>query len=124
MRRFDEAITAHQDAAAIFRETGDRHSEGMALGNLGLALRQVRRFDEAITAHQDAVAIFRETGDRHGEGMALGNLGLALREVRRFDEAITAHQDAARDLPRDRRPARRGHGAEQPRHRPAGGAAV
>ena len=35
VRRFEEAITAHQDAAAIFRETGDRHSEGAALNNLG-----------------------------------------------------------------------------------------
>ncbi|MGO9787643.1 MAG: tetratricopeptide repeat protein [Stellaceae bacterium] len=25
--RFDEAITAHQDAAAILRETGDRRKE-------------------------------------------------------------------------------------------------
>ena len=39
VRRFDEAITAHQDAAAIFRETGDRHGEGTALTNLGLALQ-------------------------------------------------------------------------------------
>ena len=39
VRRFEEAITAHQDAAAIFRETGDRHREGGALNNLGLALR-------------------------------------------------------------------------------------
>jgi hypothetical protein len=34
VRRFEEAITAHQDAAAIFRETGDRHREGIALDNL------------------------------------------------------------------------------------------
>ena len=40
VRRFEEAIRAHQDAAAIFRETGDRHREGMALNNLGLALRE------------------------------------------------------------------------------------
>ena len=37
MRRFKEAISAHQEAAAIFRETGDRHSEGIALKNLELA---------------------------------------------------------------------------------------
>ena len=36
-RRFEEAITALQDAAAIFRETGDRHSEGVALANLEAA---------------------------------------------------------------------------------------
>ena len=68
VRRFEEAITACQDAAAIFREIGDRHGEGMALNNLGLALREVRRFEEAITAYQDDAAIYRETGDRHGEG--------------------------------------------------------
>ena len=62
MRRFDEAITAYQDAVAIFRETGDRQGEGIALGNLGLALRAVRRFDEAIIAHEDAVDHLR--GDR------------------------------------------------------------
>ena len=70
MRRFEEAITAHQDATAIFRETGDRHGEGNALVGLGIALAEMRRFEEAITAYQDATAIFRETGDRHGEGSA------------------------------------------------------
>jgi hypothetical protein len=43
--------TVCQDAAAIYRETGDRHREGMALGNLGPALAEIRRFDEAITTH-------------------------------------------------------------------------
>ena len=95
MDRFQEAISAHRDAAAIFRETGDRHSEGMALINLGLALVRAGRFEEAISAHQEGLAIYRETGDRHGEGVALDNLGLALREVGRFEEAISAHQDAA-----------------------------
>jgi hypothetical protein len=30
----EEAISAHQDAAAIFQETGDGHGEGTALNNL------------------------------------------------------------------------------------------
>ena len=34
-RRFDEAITAHQQAAALFSELGDRHGEALALDNLG-----------------------------------------------------------------------------------------
>jgi tetratricopeptide (TPR) repeat protein len=94
-RRHEEAITAHQDAAAIFRETGDRYREGTALNNLATALWEIRRFEEAITACQEAAAIFRETGDRNPEGAALANLGVALKEARRFEEAITAHQDAA-----------------------------
>ena len=60
---------------AIFRETGDRRGEGIALSNLGLALWKAWRAEEAITAHQDAAAIFRQTRDRHGEGDALNNLG-------------------------------------------------
>ena len=63
-RRSDEAITACQDAVAIFRETSDQRREGMTLANLGNALFEVRRFDEAITACQDAAAIFRETSDQ------------------------------------------------------------
>ena len=94
MRRFEEAITAHQDAAGIFRETGDRRGEGRAVDNLGADLREARRFGEAITACQDAAGIFRETGDRHSEGIALNGLGISLLEARRFGEAITACQDA------------------------------
>jgi hypothetical protein len=37
VRRFEEAITADQDAAAIFREMGDQHGEGIAFGNLEAA---------------------------------------------------------------------------------------
>jgi tetratricopeptide (TPR) repeat protein len=74
-RRFGEAISACQDAAAIYRETGDQHREGMALGNLGSAYAGLRRFEEAIDCYQQNIAICRETGDRHGEGQTLGNLG-------------------------------------------------
>ncbi|MEV6549212.1 tetratricopeptide repeat protein, partial [Streptomyces sp. NPDC051597] len=90
-RRFDDWITITTTALTVCRELGDRHGEGGALNNLGLALAEVRRFEEAITAHTQAAAIARKLGDRHGEGQALGNLGLALRQVRRFEEAITAH---------------------------------
>ena len=94
-RRFDDLLTVLTVSRETARCLGDRGGEGMALNNLGLALREVRQFEEAITACQDAAAIYRETGDRGGEGMALNNLGAALLEVRRFEEAITACQDAA-----------------------------
>jgi Flp pilus assembly protein TadD len=57
VRRFEEAITAHQDAAAIYRETGDRHGEGAALHSLGVALRKAGRFEEATSAFSHAAAI-------------------------------------------------------------------
>ena len=75
--RFEEAITACQDAAAIYRDTGDRHGEADALTNLGIALHGAERFEEAITACQDAAAIYRDTGDQHNESVALANLEAA-----------------------------------------------
>ena len=95
LRRYDEAVIAHRDAAAIFRRAGDWHAEGEALNNLGLALHGLDRNDEAVIAHQDAAAIFRRAGDWHAEGKALNNLGLALHGLDRNDEAVIAHQDAA-----------------------------
>jgi tetratricopeptide (TPR) repeat protein len=94
VRRFEEAIAAHRDAAAIFRATGQRHGEGMASHNLGMALEHVRRFDEAITAYLQDLAVCREYGDRNGEGQTLNNLGIVLREADRFEEAVAAHRDA------------------------------
>ena len=95
VHRSGEAITAFDDAVAIFRETGDLQSEATALNGLGNALSDVDRSGEAVTTHQDAAAIFRETGDRHGQGWALDTLGTALQGVGRFEDAITAHRGAA-----------------------------
>ncbi|MEU0646003.1 tetratricopeptide repeat protein [Streptomyces umbrinus] len=94
-RHFDDAITTAQHALTAARELGDRHNEGTALNNLGIALRKVRRFEEAIDTHTQAATTFRELGDRHSEGTALNSLGNALRKVRRFEEAIDTHTQAA-----------------------------
>jgi hypothetical protein len=53
VRRFGEAITAHQDAAAIFSEAGDKLNDHIAAGNgrSGLALRASRAPLEASAAH-------------------------------------------------------------------------
>jgi hypothetical protein len=60
--RGHEAIITLQHAAAILRQTGDRHGEGVALNNLGVALRDFPWSPlDAITLHEEAVAIFRET---------------------------------------------------------------
>jgi hypothetical protein len=40
VRRFDEAITAHTQAADIYHNTSDRHREATALASLGAAPAQ------------------------------------------------------------------------------------
>ncbi|MFD3492693.1 tetratricopeptide repeat protein [Streptomyces sp. NPDC058690] len=94
VRRFDEAIDAHQKALTLHQQTGDTHSSAAAWNNLGLALHGARRFDEAIDAHQKSLTLHQHV-DIHNEAGARNNLGTALRAVRRFDEAIDAGERAA-----------------------------
>ncbi len=89
-RRFDEAISSCQDAAAIQRDLGDRHGEGIALNNLAGAQAAAGRYDEAIGSSKEAAAIFRETGDRHREAIALSAQGSALLGVQRYTESVSA----------------------------------
>ncbi|MDK1476844.1 tetratricopeptide repeat protein [Streptomyces sp. 549] len=94
-RYFHDALTTAQHALTATRELGDRHLEGTALNNLGVAHQKVRRFDDAIKVHTTAAGIYRDIDDTHSEGGALNNLGNALQEVRRFEDAIGAHTAAA-----------------------------
>jgi tetratricopeptide (TPR) repeat protein len=94
VRRFDEAIVAHQKAAATWRILGNSRGEGIAWHNLGMSLHEMRRFDEAITAFRLDLAICREARDQRGEGVTLNSLGLSLREAGRPAEAITVLRDS------------------------------
>jgi tetratricopeptide (TPR) repeat protein len=94
LRRFDEAIVACTESAALQKKVRNRRGRGIALNTLGIALRHERRFEEAINAHQQASRLFRRIRDSHSVGMALNNLGSDLTEARRFEEAIAAHTRA------------------------------
>jgi len=78
------------------RRLQDREGEGVALGNLGTAYKNLGETRRAIQFHEQYLAIARGLGDRRGEGVALGNLGLAyaaLGETRRaiqfYEERLT-----------------------------------
>jgi len=94
LKRYDEALTAYEEAAAIVREAGDHQAQGELAANLGVALSGLRRYEEALTAYQAASAIFREARDRHGEGTALNNIGTVRHALGQYDEARAAYQEA------------------------------
>ena len=76
-------------SAEAARRLGNRDSEGAALGNLGVAYKDLGEPRRAIEYYKQRLEIARETGDRRGEGNALGNLGVAhadLGETRRAIE--------------------------------------
>lgn len=52
----------------IFREAGDRHGEGMALGNLGSAYQEMRQLGRAAECWREAAAAMRDAGDADEAG--------------------------------------------------------
>ncbi|MEV0876161.1 tetratricopeptide repeat protein [Streptomyces sp. NPDC006682] len=94
LRRFDDAVHAHETARTLYQQTGDTNGEAGAWNNLGTALQDLRRFDEALHAHETARTLYQQTGDTYGEATAWDTLGNALQELRRFDEALHAHETA------------------------------
>lgn len=94
VRRFDEAVASHRNAAALSKMTGERHAEGAALHNLGMALEGLRLFGEAVAAYRQDLAICQESGDLPGEGTTLNSLAICLAETGQPDEAIEASERA------------------------------
>lgn len=67
------------------RRVGDRRSASYALGNLGIAHRDLGDWRTAIQYFEQSLAVSREIGDLLSEGEDLGNLGIshgALDELR------------------------------------------
>ncbi len=84
-----EQIRWLEQAVGAARKLGDKRGEGNALGNLGVAYKNLGEVRRAIEFYEQRIEIAREIGDKRGEGNALCNLGSAyytLGEVRRAIE--------------------------------------
>jgi tetratricopeptide (TPR) repeat protein len=73
--RFEQAAGHHQLAVHLYRETGDRTGEAIALGNLGTNELRLGRLQESADHLGQALALSRETGDRVREAGSRDSLG-------------------------------------------------
>jgi len=81
-------------ALTAARRLHDRAGEGNALGNLGIAYKNLGETRRAIQFYEQQLVIVREIGDRCGEGNALGNLGNAYKDIGDTRRAIQFHEQA------------------------------
>jgi tetratricopeptide (TPR) repeat protein len=72
-----ERISWAETALSAARKLNDRSMQGVHLGNMGIAYKNLGDARKAIEFHEQALAIAREIGDRRGEGNVMGNMGLA-----------------------------------------------
>lgn len=95
VRRFRQAVTAHRQAAELFRSNGDYCREGIAWNNVCIGMREAEEIDDAIQAGERALYLARKVGDRHSEAFALANLGAAhLQSVGHEQQAVATTQQA------------------------------
>ena len=90
-----------QTALDAARRLGDKQTEGVHLGNLGLAYADLGDARKAIEFYEQQLIIVREIGDRRGEGNALGNLGSAyysLGDARKAIEFYEQRMIIAREI--------------------------
>ena len=87
-----ERIRWLEIALAAARQIRDRKGEGNALGNLGIAYKDLGEPRRAIRFFEQALVIHRDTADRRGEGNDLGNLGLAYADLDETRRAIQFYE--------------------------------
>lgn len=90
----DKAVTELHQALDLYRDTGDKAGEGLALTALGLSCSMERKEDEAVRYHREAIKLFRDIGDRHSEALALNALGQAFENLGDNAAALQNYQDA------------------------------
>ncbi|MBB4950696.1 tetratricopeptide (TPR) repeat protein/transcriptional regulator with XRE-family HTH domain [Kitasatospora gansuensis] len=89
-----QAADLHRAAAAAARETGDRHGEAGALGDLGRVRHALAEFKDAGELHEQALAVYQELGDRHGEACALEDVARIRYMLGEFRTAHGLHERA------------------------------
>ncbi len=87
-----ERISWSESALAAARQLGDRNTEGVTLGSLGLAYADLGEVRQAIDYYEEALVVLREIGDRRGEGVVLGSLGLVYADLGEVRQAIDYYQ--------------------------------
>jgi len=73
--RTNEAVEAHAEAIAVFRQAGARRQEARAKNSLAYALFVLGRFEDAIALALDAIRIDLAIGGRFQIAKTLSNIG-------------------------------------------------
>lgn len=87
---YGRATEYYAQALAIARELGERRSESIALGNLGLVALGRQDYERAREHYTQALVMARQLGDQDRMGYTLTGLGEAHAGVEQLDAAASA----------------------------------
>jgi CHAT domain-containing protein/Tfp pilus assembly protein PilF len=92
----EKAISEVSEAMTLYRATGDKAGEGLALTALGLSYSLKMQDEEAIKRHREAIKIFQPIGDRHSEAIAFNAIGQAFEKLGDYAGARENYENALR----------------------------
>ncbi|HTX85118.1 MAG TPA: tetratricopeptide repeat protein [Streptosporangiaceae bacterium] len=90
----ETALPRAEEAAAIYRQLGDRGGEADALDQMGLAHQRTARSREALAYFREAWILYRAIEDPRGVAAALSHSGIACWHLGRYPEARTHMREA------------------------------
>jgi DNA-binding SARP family transcriptional activator/tetratricopeptide (TPR) repeat protein len=85
--RHETALARAEEAAAIYRQLGDRGGEAEALDQIGLANQRTARSREALAYFREAWLLYHAVEDSRGVAAALSHSGIACWHLGRYPEA-------------------------------------
>jgi eukaryotic-like serine/threonine-protein kinase len=94
--RVQEAVDAHAEAIAVFRQSGARRPEARAKNSLALAMFVLGRFEDAIALALEAIRIDLSIGGRFQIAKTLSNIGQCYWRLGDSDRA-KSYMQRARD---------------------------
>ena len=92
--RQDDAVSAYEQARALFKQAGDRLCEAVALLGLGHSRTLLGRHDAARNVYGEARTLYKQEQDRLGEANVLSGLGDLESKLGRNDAARDAYGEA------------------------------
>ncbi len=88
------ALAAYEEALKLWKLTGEKEKQALALSLLGDVSRALREHQKALDFFNQALALRRETNDRKGEANALGNIGQTYQAMGQHKQAIDYFRQA------------------------------
>ncbi|MCI0488643.1 MAG: CHAT domain-containing protein [Blastocatellia bacterium] len=89
-----ESIEKLEEAVSLYTALGNRRSEALALGFIGLNYFKLEEKQKAIDCYARALALFRDIGDHNLEAIMLNNIRMAYLNMSDFRKAIDYFNEA------------------------------
>ena len=77
LQRYEDALSAFKNAAAIFARLGDHNGRGEQLGNIGSVYRDMEKWDLSLDSYFKALEAFQGAGNRGGVADQHSNIAYA-----------------------------------------------